>query len=155
MDDTYKELTGFKYEANLLYAASILKNKKINFEIEDKTSFKLFVKPEDHTKALSIINGLELDESEVNEDSDGYLEGYKEWTDKQYVNGYFTGGVIPTWMYGKKYAKYFGPIFFISGLFAIFMIGLSGSFLASIPALFIFSIYTVCGALMTMKGFKK
>src|SRR5476651_1353411 len=99
MDASYKEITSFKFQANLLFAESVLQQKKIPFESEGDILFKLFVKEEDYSKALEVINNLNLDESEVDPESDGYIAGYEEWADKRYVNGYFTGGVIPRWMY--------------------------------------------------------
>jgi hypothetical protein len=149
MDDAYQELKSFKFQANLLYAASILKKKRVDFKSDED---KLFVKPQDHAKALAIIDKLDLDESPVSDESDGYLEGYKEWTDKQYVNGYFTGGKIPNWMNSKMYAKYFGPYFLLTG---VFILAVSGFKIESAGQIFLVLLYSGCGLLMTIRGFKK
>jgi len=152
MDHSYQLLIQFNFEANLLYAASVLKKKKIEFKTESGSSFNLLVRPEDYQKATEIIAKLDLDESPVSDESDGYIDGYKEWTDKQYVNGYFTGGKIPYWMNSKVYAQYFGLYFLGYGLFILtawfFQLDRDTQLWAILP-------YTVCGVLMVNKGFKK
>ena len=158
MDDSYKELISCKYQVNLRYTESILKKKKIAYINKDDQPFKLYVKTEDYAKALSIVENLNLDESDVDDESDGYIEGYKEWSDKQFVSGYFTGGTIPRWMYSKKYATYFGPFFLLTGiLFLIpYAMHLYNEFNINGGLTFlIMLIYPFCGMLMTIRAFKK
>jgi len=167
MDEQYQELKSFKYEVNLLYAESVLKKNGIDFKSEEGTVYKLLVLPADNAKALNLIDQLELDDSDVNTDSDGYIDGYTEWADKQFVTGYFTGGRIPLWMYNKTYAKFYGPFLLVTAaLYLILPFSLSefgsvadinsitdkGSVLMAIAE---FLLYVVCGILLTIKGFRK
>lgn len=158
MDNSYTELISCKYQANLLYTESILKKENIAFTNEDGPPFKLYVKTEDYAKALSVVENLNLDESDVDDESDGYIEGYKEWSDKQFVSGYFTGGTIPRWMYSKKYATYFGPFFLLTGILCFIpsAIRLYNEFnVDGVLPFLITLIYLLCGMLMTIRAFKK
>jgi len=163
MDASYKEVTSFKFQANLLFAESVLQEKKIPFKSKGGALFKLFVKEEDYSRALEVIYNLNLDESEVDPESDGYIAGYEEWADKRYVNGYFTGGVIPRWMYSKVYAQYYGIFIIASSIFYFFVILNDGdaatysnidfSWGVSIPILTYIG-YFICGILLIIRGFK-
>jgi hypothetical protein len=152
MDNAYKELSQFKYEANLLYAKSILERQNIEFKSEDDITFKLFVKAEQYTSALNIVNTLQLDESDVSSECYGYINGYIEWIDNQYVSGYFTGGNIPIWMYGKTYAQFYGPIILITGVYYIAACIFDGN---NLLGTLIFLPHLYCGYLLILKGLKK
>jgi len=151
MEDIYQELKSFKFQANLMYVASILRDEEIDYKSEDD---KLFVRSEDHAKALAIIDKLDLDESPVSDENDGYIASYEEWTDKQYVSGYFTGGKIPYWMNSKVYAKYVGPYLLLIGIFLIWHWDFSMSIGDIVPLLFL-SVYFICGILLTYQAYKK
>lgn len=155
MDVNYQEVTRFKYEANLLYVQGILSQNHIAFRNNQESPFLVSVKPEDHAKASGLIKDLNLDESEVNENSDGYIAGYEEWADKRFVNGYFTGGNIPRWMFDKKYARWFGPVNMITGLFMLapLMAGLFN--LQGVVQFLIGVVNIICGVLLTIRGFKR
>jgi hypothetical protein len=155
MDNAYQELMSFKYEANLLYTESFLAEHHIPFESQHEAPFQLLVKPEDYNKASTLVKSLDLDESLVDEESDGYIDGYQEWADKRYVTGYFTGGVIPRWMFEKKYAVWFGPVNIITGLFMLYTLSDIEFSLGLLVPLLLYSAYLFCGVLMTIRGFKK
>ncbi len=142
----------FKFESNSLYALSVLEQKKIVCAYDEDASFRLFVKPEDYDDAINIVSALELDEKPVSDECDGYIQGYIEWIDKQYVNGYFTGGVIPNWMYSKLYARYAGSIYL---LYAIFLLYTSIINTDNLGLMWISLTYFIVGFLLTIKGFKK
>ena len=151
-----QQLIRFKYEANLLYTQGILSQNGISFQTDETDPLSLLVKPEDHQKAAALVQGLNLDESEVNEENDGYIAGYEEWADKRFVNGYFTGGKIPLWMFDKRYARWFGPVNIISGLFLLYMISSADfSLSGALVQLFLCLVYIVCGILLTIRGFSK
>lgn len=149
MDDTYQELKSFKFQANLMYVAGVLRDEEIDYKSEGD---KLFVRSEDHAKALAIVDKLDLDESPVSDESDGYISDYQEWTDKQYVSGYFTGGKIPYWMNSIVFAKYFGPYLLLIGVFLLWRWDFSVGDI--IPMLFM-SVYFICGLLLTYRAYKK
>lgn len=155
MNDTYKELIRFKYEANLLYTETLLKEHHITFESKHDTPFRLFVKPEEYEKASTLINNLELDEREVSEESEAYIAGYEEWAEKRFVNGYFTGGTIPRWMFEKKYALWFGPVNIITGLFILYTLSTTSFDVGKAVPFFFCLVYIICGVLLTVRGFKK
>lgn len=156
MENAYQELVHFKYQANLLYVETVLSKNGISFQSNEGAPFVLSVHPKDKNQASALITDLNLDESEVDENNEGYIAGYEEWADKRFVNGYFTGGKIPYWMFDKRYARWYGPVNVISGLFLLYMISSDDFNLqAVLIPLFLCLVYLVCGVLLTMRGFSK
>jgi len=154
MEVVYQELIRFNYEANLLYTQGILSQNHIVSQSTTDGPFVLLVKPEDHQKAITLINTLDIDESDVSEDNDGYIAGYEEWADKRFVNGYFTGGRIPCWMFDKHYAKWFGPVNVITGLFLLYTLTTDAFNISDILIQLLFCIiYIICGVFLTIRGF--
>jgi hypothetical protein len=162
MNPTYYEFRTFKYEVNLLFVVGELEKARIDFQTTTESPFKLYISQRQLEQATELINSLELDDEPVNEESDGYLRGYAEWINNQYVTGYFTGGSIPLWMHGKKYSKYFGPIFFALGALMfismiVFAVDSWENFLspASALSLILLSAYIVCGIYMIKRGYSR
>ena len=108
------EIKKFKFSSNLEYVSEILNDKNIE-HFADYENNILFVNPLLKDKTLSIIDSLNLDESEVKIDEET-LEGYKEWNQNMYNPGYFTGGKTPFFQKGKEGYLSLGLICIVSGL---------------------------------------
>lgn len=49
-------------------------------------------------KAFSLLQELDLDESELDPESKNYLDDHYEWTHEMYSPGHYTGGKVPHWL---------------------------------------------------------
>ncbi len=101
----------YKYEVNALYVVDELHKKGVSSEVHEKEVnkrkfFEVLVPEEDLVKCQKWIKTLEIDDTTVDPESDGAIEGLKEWNDKMYVSGYFTGGRMPFY-WTKIRNKYF------------------------------------------------
>ena len=123
-----KRIHTYKYEANAQYIFSELKQLGIKSIIKNTKSsepieFELFVSEYDFAKAETLINNIDLDESEIESEESDYLKDHSEWSKKSYVPGHYTGGKIPHYIKDKSNWKFYilflliTPFFFIIGLF--------------------------------------
>jgi hypothetical protein len=60
-----------------------------------KLSYALIVDAKKVSEAKEIVDSLELDDSEISPDSEGYLDAHEEWNNKMYDPGYYTGAKMP------------------------------------------------------------
>ncbi|MFI2741248.1 hypothetical protein ACG2LH_00800 [Zhouia sp. PK063] len=115
------------FEANALYIAEKLHDSEIDFLLKQVTSDSMVVYTIEIDaayieKANHLLQEINLDETEVHPESEGFLNGHIEWTQNMYNPGYYTGGKIPHYLYNKDVWKYLIPIFSISIIFPIVMI---------------------------------
>lgn len=130
MNPEFRILHRFRFPVNLSYAFESLVDAGI-FCKKSEEQNELWVPWEDYERASGLLNEMNLDDEPLSPDSEGYIEGYEEWINKQYLPGYFTGTTRPIWFKDKVYWKYFGPGFFGLGLFIFYIIAtqaIEGSF---------------------------
>ena len=121
-EDSYIILKQYKYRVNLIFAGEALKKVNIAFKTNQEEN-QLLVSKNDFTKAENTINGLELDDCDVNAGSNGYIEGYEEWSKHSFNPLYWLGGSrIPYFYNVKNNFKYIGPIFLFFGLMGLIRI---------------------------------
>ncbi len=97
-------------------------NSVMKDEPNEELPFQVLVKENDLEKAIILIEKLEIVESDLDPESEGYLNGHYEWNDTMYNPGYYTGGKIEHWIYNKDNWKYFAPIYLASGIGLIGML---------------------------------
>ena len=115
-----KKLIEYKHSANTLYARDVLKENGISSQIREEDNLhSIFINELDFDNAISIVKKLDLDETDINSNSEGYLEGYKELIDNQYLDGYYSVGKIPRILIDKQSHKYFALYFALGGIFFI------------------------------------
>ena len=115
-----KKLIEYKHSANTLYVRETLKENGISCQIrEDNNLHSIYISELNFEKAALIVKKLDLDETDINSDSEGYLEGYNEMIDNQYLEGYYSGGKIPRIMINKQSRKYFVLYFSLGASFLI------------------------------------
>ena len=112
--------SSFKFGSNALFVSQKLRANGLNSIVKDEPnevySFQVLVKERDLEAAISLIEKLEIVESDLDPESEGYLAGHNEWNDKTYDPGHYTGGKIEHWIYNKDIWKYIAPIYLISGI---------------------------------------
>lgn len=118
MNPELRLLQRFHYPVNLTFAFDALTNAGL-VAVKNEELNELWVDWQDYEKAQFHLRNLNLDDEPISPDSEGYIEGYEEWINKQYVPGYFTGTRMPVWFKDKSYWKYFGPGLFLLGLFIL------------------------------------
>ena len=116
MNPEFRILHRFRFPVNLSYAFESLVDAGI-FCKKSEEQNELWVPWEDYERASGLLNEMNLDDEPLSPDSEGYIDGYEEWINKQYLPGYFTGTTRPIWFKDKVYWKYFGPGFLLLGLF--------------------------------------
>jgi hypothetical protein len=115
-----KKLIEYKHSANALYVRGILKENGISSQIREENNLhSIFISELEFENATLIVNELDMDETDIDSDSEGYLEGYKELIDNQYLEGYYSAGKIPRILIDKKSHKYFALYFALGGIFLI------------------------------------
>jgi len=104
----------FKFEANLEYISSYLKEMHIPHFADFKNKSLL---SEEKTKdeILKIIADLQIDEHEVEPEED-LIEGYKEWNENMYNPGHYTGGKSPSFNSDKNNYLTYAILTFVAGL---------------------------------------
>ncbi len=121
----------YNFESNALYVLERLHSHGINSiltptESNNRTLYKLKVDTTDFEKAKDLIEKLGVDESDVDPESEGYLESHSEWMNKIYVPGYYTGGKVKHWFYNKDIWKYLAPLYIFGGITLILMLVVFG-----------------------------
>lgn len=115
-----KKLIEYKHSANTLYVRGVLKENGISSQIREENNLhSIFISELEFEKATLIVNELDIDETDLNSDSEGYLEGYKELIDNQYLDGYYSVGKIPRILIDKKSHNYIALYFALGGIFLI------------------------------------
>ena len=122
----------FKFESNALYAAEQLRQKGIfadlsHYEDADPPGYYLEVDAEYLDPAKRFLANLEVDESALDQEAEGYLDGHIEWNNKMYDPGHYTGGKIPHYLFNKDIWKYIAPLYLIGGLASLAFIYFSGA----------------------------
>ena len=122
----------FKFEANALFAAEQLQREGIyadfsHYPEADPPGFYLEVDAEYQDPAKRILAKLEVDESALDQDSEGYLDGHMEWSQKMYDPGHYTGGKIPHYLFNKDIWKYIAPLYLVGGIASLAFIFLTGA----------------------------
>ena len=119
-------VSSYKFGSNALFVSQKLRESGINsLMIDEKTEsfpFKVLVNKNDFEAAIPLIEKLEILESDLDPESEGYLSGHKEWNDKMYDPGHYTGEKIEHWMQNKDTWKYIAPIYILGGIGTIGMI---------------------------------
>ena len=112
--------SSYKYGSNALFVSQKLRENGLNSIMKDgpneELPFQVLVKESDLELAIPLIEKLEIVESDLDPESEGYLAGHNEWNDKMYDPGHYTGGKIEHWIYNKDIWKYIAPIYLISGI---------------------------------------
>ncbi|MCF8299015.1 MAG: hypothetical protein K9J13_15815 [Saprospiraceae bacterium] len=111
----------YKYEVNAIFVVDNLKKLGIEASVNqlqsgDTILFEVKVKDEDSYKAEIEIKKMDIDDSIVDPDSEGYLDGVKEWNNNVYNPGHYTGGNIPHYLKDKSMWKYAAPFFLLCAL---------------------------------------
>lgn len=116
--DSFKIVKRYQYQVNALFAADELKkNNIISKIVQNNGYFELNVLNNDYIKSLHLIEGLDLDDSKVSENSDGYIDGLREWSEHRLNPPYWiVRSKVPHWLTDKRNFKYFGPFFLLAGL---------------------------------------
>lgn len=104
----------FKFESNLAFTSSYLKERHIPHFADLKTK-SLLSDEKTKDEILKIIEDLKIDETEVEPDEE-ILEGYKEWNENRCNPGHYTGGKSPSFNYDKSNYLSLGFITLLSGL---------------------------------------
>src|SRR5262245_15306449 len=101
MDKEKISIKEYNFEVNALYAKDALDKLGITTYIKDIDGkhFELFCEASIKEKALKELDALNLDESPVHKDSEGYLEEVDEWSKHMYNPIY--------WLERKKYPHFF------------------------------------------------
>lgn len=125
-------LAQFQFESNALFVAQQLRLAGIGSNITPSTSgeelnFILEVDAEHLENAKIILANLEVDETDLDEASEGYLEGHLEWNKKMYDPGHYTGGKIPHYLFNKDIWKYIAPLYLVGGIAVLAFIFFSGA----------------------------
>lgn len=104
----------FKFESNLEYISSYLKEKHIPHFADFKNKSLL---SEEKTKdeILKIIADLQIDENDV-EPEKALIEGYQEWNENMYNPGYYSGGKSPSFNFDKNNYLTYAMMTFVCGL---------------------------------------
>lgn len=118
MDPELRLLQRFRYPVNLAFAFDTLSKAGIA-AVKNEEQNELWVDWQDYERAQFQLRNLNLDDEPISPESEGYIAGYEEWINKQYLPGYFTGTRMPVWFKDKGYWKYFGPGLFLLGLFTL------------------------------------
>ncbi|AXP82996.1 hypothetical protein CJ739_3938 [Mariniflexile rhizosphaerae] len=112
--------SSYKFGSDALFVSQKLRENGLNSIIKDEPNetlpFQVLVHEGDLDTAIPIIEKLEIVESDLDPESEGYLVGHNEWNDKMYDPGHYTGGNIEHWIYNKDIWKYIAPIHLISGI---------------------------------------
>ena len=118
--------SSYKYGSNALFVSQKLRENGLNSVMKDEPKeelpFQVLVKESDLEIAIPLIEKLEIVESDLDPESEGYLAGHSEWNDKMYDPGHYTGGKIEHWIYNKDIWKYLAPIYLIGGIGILGMI---------------------------------
>jgi hypothetical protein len=116
------------YEANLIYCISELKQLGINCRSTIETSetgieqYLLYVEESEFDKSKEILNKIKIeDEIILSDDSEGYVKGHLEWNNKMLDPGYYTGGRMPHYYYGKRNKKFYLYYFIAGGILTIYL----------------------------------
>lgn len=104
----------FKFESNLEYISSYLKEKHIPHFVDFKNR-TLLSEEIRKDEILKIIEDLQIDENDIEPEQE-FIEGYKEWNENMYNAGYYTGGKSPSFNSDKSNYLAFSIITFVSGL---------------------------------------
>lgn len=98
-----KKIINYQFKANAYFAQLELEKKQIEVDIkQDNEGYSLWGDEKIYEQAKQEVEQLALDESEVDPDSKGYVEGHLEWTQKMYDPGHYTGGKIPHFYLDKS-----------------------------------------------------
>lgn len=98
-----KKIINYQFKANAYFAQLELGKKQIEVDIkQDNEGYSLWGDEKIYEQAKQEVEQLALDESEVDPDSKGYVEGHLEWTKKMYDPGHYTGGKIPHFYLDKS-----------------------------------------------------
>lgn len=111
-------VSSYKFGSNALFVSQKLRENGLNSIMKDEPNeelpFQVLVKENDLDTAITLIEKLEIVESDLDPESEGYLAGHNEWNDKMYDPGHYIGGKIEHWIYNKDIWKYIAPIYLIS-----------------------------------------
>ena len=112
--------SSYKFGSNALFVSQKLREHGVNSFMKDDPNellpYQVLVNENELEIAIPIIEKLEIVESDLDPESEGYLAGHLEWNDKMYEPGHYTGGKIEHWFYNKDIWKYIAPIYLISGI---------------------------------------
>lgn len=113
-------VSSYKFGSNALFVSQKLRENGLNSIMKDEPNeelpFQVLVRENDLDTAITLIEKLEIVEYDLDPESEGYLDGHNEWSDKMYDPGHYTGGKIEHWIYNKDIWKYIAPIYLISGI---------------------------------------
>lgn len=104
----------FKFESNLAFTSSYLKERHIPHFADLKTR-SLLSDEKTKDEILKIIEDLKIDETDVEPDEE-ILEGYQEWNENRCNPGHYTGGKSPSYNYDKSNYLSLGFVTLLSGL---------------------------------------
>lgn len=143
--------SSYKFGSNALFVSQKLRESGLNTIMKDEPNeeypFLILVKENDLETAIQLIEKLEIVESNLDPESEGYLSGHNEWNDKMYEPGYYTGGKAEHWIYNKDIWKYIAPIYLISGIGILVMI-VFGFIDVNLDSILWITIYIFIGASM-------
>ena len=119
-------LTSYRYAANAHYVVQALKAEGIEATFVsqdgDESLFDVQVAEADLSKAQTILESLEIDDSSVPDDGDDYVTGMSEWSDNMYDPGHYTGGKTPHFLLARSNWKFFAPVYLIAGAGLIYVL---------------------------------
>lgn len=139
------EIKKFKFASNLEYVHTILNDQNISHSI-DIENLILHSDESQESKIVQIIDGLNLDENEVEVD-EYILEGYKEWDKNMYNPGHFTGGKTPSFANDTSNYLMYGFIILISGIVCLIEMLNSKNFSKTFFWIFVVIILSIAGSM--------
>ena len=147
----------FNFEVNAIFAKEALAKLGIESIIKpvNEKQFELFGDAAIKEKASRELDKLNLDETALHKNSEGYLEEVNEWSDHMYNPVY--------WLEKKKLPHYFtsrpakrllGILFLVPGLLLL-IVNSQNDFSAFVQSVFVQILSLILGIVLIVQSFRK
>jgi len=155
-----EKLITLQYSSNAYFLVESLDKIGIQAKVVEQsklqnTIYDIFVSSTDILRAKELIKELDIDDSPVDSDSVGYLEGYQEWSEKMYDPGYYTGGKTPHYLKDKSNWKFIIPYLLLGGFLLMYQLIVNGIESFDFGTFLFAGLYIFAGISMTRQLKKK